>query len=219
MMDAFDEIDLGGEVRGVRTVPMERILGDNPVDNAPKPQKEWNSRNVCDVFNWDEKTYTLTLSVSPRLSRKILSDCIAEQQLIKRIDRVRVYVRRHPFMNLPIHVLHHCGFHRAGIELCWERSLVPVKSEPAPVAKVELKQESWDAWGEELASLRALQETCRKDRVIFKQSQLDRIALLEQMISDDEENRKQVQASPEYRALEDQQRAIQAELDKMTGKP
>lgn len=204
MIDAFDEIDLGGNVIGVRTVPPERILGDNPIDNVPKPQKEWSSRNACDVLNWDEKTYTLTLSVSPRLSRKILSDTIAEQMSVKRIDRVRVYVRRHPLMNLPIHVLHHCGFHRAGVELCWERSLVPVKSEPVLVKPEPTTEthERWDAWREELRALKSQEEYCRKNRIIWMDRDIERMKWLEEQIATEETFRN----SPEMRA-------IQAEID------
>lgn len=212
MTDFFDDIDLGGSVVGVIHVPPERILGDTPDAPIRKVEPAHTSRNRVNVFSWKgEPDYVLTLTVGVKVTRKDLSFAIQEWRIAHpRIDKVRVYVQGSPLMNLPIFTLHHCGFVRTGIELCWERDMKLPAPKPAPVAKpVEPKEERFDSWGEELASLRSLQEACRKDRVIFKQPQLDRIALLESMIAEQEAWR----TSPEMKELDTQIAAAKKAYD------
>ena len=227
-----DDIDLDGidmgEVCGVVNVPPEPILGDSPIDDVPVKRKPTilESRNPdVDVRHWSgAPDYVLTLvacierSKNVRFSRKALSDCIAEQMSVKRVDKVKVYLRHQPLMNLQIHTLHHCGFARNHTELVWERDMT-LRPEPKPAPPVERSEpERWDSWREEIKAAKERQSFCASHHIVFKQAEIDRIALLESLIRDAEENRKTVQASPEYRALEAQQRAIQVELDKMTGK-
>ena len=210
-----DDIDLDGidmgEVCGVVTVPPQPILGDSPIDDVPKPPKERSSRNACDVLNWDEKTYTLTLSVSPRLSRKILSDTISEQMSVKRIDKVRAYVPRHPLANLAIFTLQKCGFARTGVELCWERSMVPVKSEPV-LQSVKSEKPEPTYWEERLAACRERLDFARRNNIQGNQvgRDLDDEAFYLQKIAEE----KAARENPAMKSLDAEIAALQVEIDK-----
>jgi hypothetical protein len=212
-MDIFDDIDLGGEVCGVVRVPSQPILGDNPIDDAPKPRKDTfgSSRNPVDVMNWrGEPDFVLTLSAGVRLSRKALSDAIAEWRIAHpRIDRVRVYVGNHPLVNLPIHVLKSCGFERTSLERCWERDLTK-RMAPKPEAKQEeIKPEPmWNAWESELASIRERRAFCTRNNIRFFQTEIDREKWLTEQITAEKERRQ----SPEQKALDAQIKAIGEQL-------
>jgi hypothetical protein len=209
----IDDIDLGGEICGVVRVPSEPIvLCDSPEPEIkPIRRATPSSRNPVDVSRWDGATYVLTLSAGIRLSRKNLSDAIAEWRIAHpRIDRVKVYVPRHPLMNLPIHVLKSCGFARTSVtELVWERDMTQRAPKPAPAPPTAPKEERWDSVAEELKSLRERQAFCAAHKIVFMQSELDRIQDL--TLRQDEE--RAFKNSPAMKALDAEIEEIQKQLD------
>lgn len=168
------DIDLGGEVCGVVNVVPERILGDNPIDDVPVKRKPTilESRNpVVDVRHYSgEPDYVLTLvacierSRNVRFTRKALSDCVAEQMSVKRVDKVRVYLRHQQLMSLQVHVLHSCNFARIGVDLVWERDLTKREQKPAALAPKSEKSES-TYWEDRLAACRERLDFARRNNI------------------------------------------------------
>jgi hypothetical protein len=208
-----DDIDLGGNVVGVVNVPPPLVLGDHPESDVPKPRKEMSSRNPCDVAKWDGETFTLTLTAGVKLSRRNLSDCIAEWRVAHPIiNRVRVYVGNHPLVNLPIHVLKSLGFERISLERRWERDMRPKPPAPRPEPKVETKPEpEWDAWKEELRLIKERQAFCSRNGIRFLQPDLEKIEWLESKIAEE----KAWHESSVQKQLDDAIESIQREIDKL----
>ncbi|MGA9156518.1 MAG: hypothetical protein WB249_06995 [Candidatus Sulfotelmatobacter sp.] len=169
-------------------------------------------------MKWDGEKFVLTLTAGVKLSRKALSDCIAEWKIAHpRIDRVRCYVSRQPQMNLPIHVLKHCGFARIGGELMWERDMTnpPVPKQPAEEPKTEPVSFQSTYWEDRLAACRERIETARKDKIFGNQygRDLEDEAFYLSEIAEDKARRE----SPAMKAIDDAIEALQREIDKRTG--
>jgi len=213
-MPYADDIDLGGNVVGVVNVPPPLVLGDHPESDVPTVKKLAGSRNPVDVRHWSgEPDYVLTLTAGVKLSRRNLSDCIAEWRVAHPIiNRVRVYVGNHPLVNLPIHVLKSLGFERISLERCWERDMRPKPPAPGSEPKVETKPEpEWDAWEEELRLIKERQAFCSRNGIRFPQPDLEKIEWLESKIAEE----KEWHESSVQKQLDDAIESIQREIDKL----